>query len=218
MDGKQLSHAAFHKKTKMRRLLSYPNQERQWRCKKIGEPLHCSAMLARLGPNASVRPLVPAVAKVAGPCQFGSLPGRSTRDAVAILEHVFERFTSPSNQASRRSCLLAGCLIDLKEAFDTIPRDRLWAAVASVAKLKGLSLVLETGHAGTCYIIRNSLGRPITKVHVKGSVEDPLCFVLLYALSKNHSSTKENPSTRGSLQWFRVQKQRRDWICRTFAF
>ena len=33
--------------------------------------------------KASVRPLVPAVGKVTGPCNFGSLPGRSTGDAIA---------------------------------------------------------------------------------------------------------------------------------------
>ena len=37
-------------------------------------------------------------------------------------------------------------------------------------------MVLEAGHAGTCYIIRSSIGRPVTKVHVtmgvrQGSVE-----------------------------------------------
>ena len=97
---------------------------------------------------ASVRPLVPAVAKVAGPCQFGSLLGRSTLDAVAIVENVFERFASPGHQASRRSCLLVGFWFDLEKAFDTIPRDRLWSPVASAANLKGLSVVLDAGHAG----------------------------------------------------------------------
>ena len=39
------------------------------------------AFLPQNRAKASVRPLVPAVAKVAGPCQFGSLRERSTRDA-----------------------------------------------------------------------------------------------------------------------------------------
>ena len=126
------------------------------------------AVLSHMGKawsKASVRPLASAVAKVAGPCQLGSLPGRSTRDAVSILENVFERFTSPGHQACRRSCLLAGFLFDV-EAFDTVPRDRLRAAVASTVKLKGLSVVLEAGHTVTCYVIRSCLGRPISKVHV----------------------------------------------------
>ena len=92
--------------------------------------------------------------------------GRSTRDAVAILENVRERFTSPAHQISRRSCLLSGFLFDLEKVFRTLPRDGLWTAVAWAAKLEGLSVVLEVGHAGTCNIIRNSLGRPISKVHV----------------------------------------------------
>ena len=137
------------------------------------------AVLSHVGKawsKASVRPLASAVAKVAGPCHLGSLPGRSTRDAVAILENVFERFTSPGHQACRRRCLLAGFLFDLEKAIDTVPRDRLRAAVASAAKFKGLSVVLEARHAGTCHVIRKCFGRPISKVHVtlgvrQGSVQ-----------------------------------------------
>ena len=61
--------------------------------------------------KAYVRTSVPAVAKVAGPCQCGPLPDRSTRDAVAILDNVFERFTSPGHQAGRRSCLACRFLV-----------------------------------------------------------------------------------------------------------
>ena len=151
--------------------------------------------------KTSVRPPVPAVGKVTGPCQFGPLPGRSTRDAVAILQNVLERFTNSNHQASRRSSLLAGFLFDLEKAFDTNPRDRLWAAVSDAAKLKGLSVVLKAGHAGTRYIIRNSLGRPVTKVHVtmgvrQGSVEGPLCFILLYALSITQARQKRPQQQR----------------------
>ena len=81
------------------------------------------ALLSHFGKawsEAYVRTSVPAVAKVAGPCQFGSLPDRSTRDAVAILENVFERFTRQAVAV----VLPAGFLFDLGKAFDTIPRDR----------------------------------------------------------------------------------------------
>ena len=67
-------------------------------------------MLSHIGKawaKAPVRPHVPAVGKVTGPCQFGSLPGRSTRDAIDILENVVERFTNSNHQANRRSCLFA---------------------------------------------------------------------------------------------------------------
>ena len=156
-------------------------------------------MLSHIGKawaKASVRPLVPAVGKVTGPYQFGSLPGRNTRDAIAIPENVFERFTNSNHQACRRSCLLAGFLFDLEKAFDTIPRDRLWAAVPEAAKLRGLSVVLEAGHVGTCYIVRNSLGRLVTKVPVtmgvrQGSVEGPLCFILLFAFNITQAQKKD---------------------------
>ena len=72
-------------------------------------------------------------------------------------------------------------------------------------KLKGLSVVLEASHAGTCCIIRTSLGRPVTKVHVtmgvpQGSVEGPLCVILLYALSITQAQ-KKYLSIRESLRW-----------------
>ena len=62
-------------------------------------------------------------------------------------------------------------------------------------------MALEAGHAGTCYIIRNSLGRPVTKVHVtmgvrQGSVEGPLCFILLCALSITQARKKRPQQQR----------------------
>ena len=190
----------FRKKIEMLRLHSYPYQAKTLGMRKNWRTIALLSHIGNAWAKASVRPLVPAVAKVAVPCQFGSLPGRSKRDAVAILENVFERFTNSNHKASRRSCLLAGFLFDLERAFDTTPRDRPWAAVSDAAKLKGLSVILEAVHAGTCHIIRNSLGRPVTKVHVtmgvrQGSVEGPLCFILLYALSITHSSTEKTSAT-----------------------
>ena len=103
--------AAFRKKIKMLRLHSYPNQAKTLEMRKIGEPSR--SHIGKAWAKASVRPLVPAVAKVAGPCQFGSLPGRSTRDG---------------KTCSRDS---AGFLFDLEEkAFDTTPKKRPRAAVS----------------------------------------------------------------------------------------
>ena len=57
--------------------------------------------------------------------------------------------------------------------------------------------MLEAGHAGTCYIIRCSLGRLVAKVHVtmevrQGSVEGPLCFTSSVR-SQHHASPEKNP-------------------------
>ena len=201
--------AVFRKKIKMLRLHSFPNQAKTREMRKIGEPLRCSATLVRLGQKHQFVHFVPAVAKIAGPCQFGSLPGRSTRDTIVIPENVFERFTNSNHQANRRSCLLASFLFDLERAFDTIPRDRLWAAGSDAAKLKKMSVILEAGHASTCYIVRNSLGKPVTKAHVtmgvrQGSVEGPLCFILLYALSITQAQKKKTSASEshcGGFTW-----------------
>ena len=112
-----------------------------------------------------------------------SHPGKRVRKI-----HQFESPGKSPQLPSRR-------FLDLENAFDTIPRDRLWARVSDAAKLTELSAVLEAGHEGTCYIIRNSLGRPVTRVHVtlgvrQGSVEGPLCFILLYALSITQARQK----------------------------
>ena len=166
-------------------------RQKTWEMPKIGEPLRCSVTLARLGPKHPFIHLCRQQQRL----QARVNSAHSFADAAAILENVFERCTSPGHQACRRSCLLAGFLFDLEKALDTVPRDRLRAAVASTAKLKGLSVVLEAGHAGTCYVIRSCLKRPISKVHVtlgvrQGSVESPLCSILLYALSTTQAKRK----------------------------
>ena len=82
-------------------------------------------------------------------------------------------------------------MFDLEKAFETIPRDRLWAAVSDAAKLKGLSVVLEAGHAGTCYIISTQPRKAHVTMGVpQESVDGPLCFILLYALSITQAQKK----------------------------
>ena len=114
---------------------SCPNQE-----KDIGDAKNWRtiALLSHIGKawaKASVRTLVPAVGKATGPCKFGSLPGRSTRDATAILRkrvreiHQIEPPRKPPQLSPSHRFLF-----DLEKAFDTIPRGRLWAAVSDAAE------------------------------------------------------------------------------------
>ena len=96
---------------------------------------------------------------------------------------------------------------DWEKAFDTIPRDRLWAAVSDAAKLKGLSVVLEAGHAGRCYIISKQPQKAHVTMGVRQeSVDGPLCCILLYALSITQAQ-KKKLSNRKSLRWFHVETQ-----------
>ena len=53
----------------------------------------------------------------------------------------------------RRGCWLF-FPFDLEKAFDKVPRDRLWRVIDEILDMKGLSLLLEAGHEGTCYIIK----------------------------------------------------------------
>ena len=174
--------AVFRRRTMRRRLLSCRNQEKSLGMRRIGEPSRCSPTLATLGhkhqfillcqqlEGSQVMPNWLAPWKKHERCN--SHPRKLVREI-----HQLEPPSKPPQLS------LCRFWFDLEKAFDTIPGDGLWAAVSDAAKLKGLSVVLEAGHAGTCYIIRNSLRRLVTKVHVtmgvrQGSVEGPLCFIL----------------------------------------
>ena len=91
-----------------------------------------------------VRPLVPAVFKGCRPMPIWLAPWKKHARCIAILENVFQRFSNPNHQASRRC---AGFFFNLEQAFDTIPRDRLWAAVSDAAKFTGLSVVVTQARA-----------------------------------------------------------------------
>ena len=77
--------------------------------------------------------------------------------------------------------------------------------MGSGLRCRKVERAVSGSHAGTCYIIRTSLGMFVTKVHVpmgvrQGSVEGPLCFILQYALSITQAQNKF--SVRDSLRWF----------------
>ena len=79
-------------------------------------------------------------------------------------------------------------------------------ALSDAAKLKGLSVVLEAGHAGTCYIIRN-----VTKGVRQGSVECRCASICLYALGVTQAQKKKTSASESHCtQWA-------DWTCLTFA-
>ena len=111
---------------------------------------------------------------------------------MAILENVFERFTSPGHHASRRSW-----------RKPPTPFREIACGQQSLLPQGGKvgRVVLEAGHAGPCYTIRKSVGRPITKVHVtlgerQGRVEGPLWFILLYALRITQAQRKRSQQQR----------------------
>ena len=163
--------AVLRRRTKTWRSLSYPNQEKTLGTRRIGEKAWAKASVCPLVPAVGHRPMPIWVAPWKMHARCNSHPRKRVREI-----HQLEPPSKPPQ--------LSPCRVFVRPGESI----RLWSAVSDAAKLKGLTVVLEAGHAGTCYIIRNSLGRPVTKHHVtmgvrQGSVEGPLCFILLCALS-----------------------------------
>ena len=77
-----------------------------------------------------LRPVKAAIAKTINRCQFGGLPGRGTREAVAMVEEIIERLKNwkPPNgkRGKKKLRILVAILFDLEKAFDKVPRARVW--------------------------------------------------------------------------------------------
>ena len=80
------------------------------------------------------------IAASVSPTQFGALPGRSTRDALALLMEVLDRHRRAPRQRQR---LPAAMLFDLSKAFDNVDREFLWGALEKKASSKDFRIVLE---------------------------------------------------------------------------
>ena len=135
--------------------------------------------------------------------QFGGLPGRGTRDAIAAVQDIFSRFCSlglggPPRRRPLR--IMAVVLFDLSKAFDCIDRQKLWHALEVKGVALGVRLALEELHDGTCYVLRDTRSQELLrKVHVKkgvrqGSTEGPLCFVAMYDLVLRELDSVRGPA------------------------
>ena len=58
--------------------------------------------------------------------QFGFYPGRNTLQPMFILRHLTHLMQYLHRQDKRRSPILHAAFMDFTQAYDTVPRDRLW--------------------------------------------------------------------------------------------
>ena len=139
--------------------------------RKIGEPSRCSA-LPRLGQKHRFVHLCQQLQR----WQAQANLARSLEEARDTVSHPGNRVRKihhlepPSNPPQLSPC-------------------RVFCHRSDTAKLKGLSVVLEARHASTCCIFRNSLGRPVTKVHVTMGVRSVVSSVC----PQHHASPEKRP-------------------------
>ncbi|CAK0840038.1 unnamed protein product [Prorocentrum cordatum] len=126
------------------------------------------------------------------PVQFGGLPWRSTRDAIGIVKEIINRVTCAANKRrshARSRWILVQALFDLGKAFDNVDREMLWDTLASMSDRVRLRLLLEEAHNGTYILLKDTrTGRVVRRLSVhqgvrQGSVEGPICFVILHDVS-----------------------------------
>ena len=132
--------------------------------------------------------------------QFGGLPYRGTRDAIAIVEDITERVATiaakraKSKRHDQKLFIVIQGLFDLSKAFDKIDRCKLWEAMRALFLREALVLFLEDIHDGACILIRDvnwssrsSIAKPVGSS--AGLFRGPLVFHL--AVRSHHSQDSE---------------------------
>eukprot|EP00959_Pyramimonas_sp_CCMP1952_P314696 6587682-Pyramimonas_sp.AAC.1 len=120
--------------------------------------------------------------------QFGALQGRSTRDAIALVDEIGRRFRENPYRTKTEYRILIAALIDLEKAFDLLTRSQVWEALDQLALSRGTRLVTEELYNGTCYILRDArTNKPCRQLLIRkgvrqGSVEGPGLFIAIYDL------------------------------------
>ena len=115
-----------------------------------------------------------------------TIPGISTTDAIFIVRQLQEKYLEKKKE-------LWMAFIDLKKAFDGVPREVIWWALKPLRELgveEGMISVIKSMYIGTMTAVKIG-GRESGKFSVRvgvhqGSVLSPFLFIIfLEALSKN---------------------------------
>ncbi|CAK0898989.1 unnamed protein product, partial [Prorocentrum cordatum] len=123
--------------------------------------------------------------------QYGAMPGRSTRDAVAVATEVISRHQQAHRVRVRGRAITAPpmllvILTDLEKAFDMIDRQSIWDRLADIQLRPDARETIEELHDGMCYLYRDVRTRlPVSRIQVQrgvrqGGVESPGLFVAAY--------------------------------------
>ena len=114
--------------------------------------------------------------------QFGFMPGRGTTDAIFILRQMQEKYLG-----KKKDIFFA--FVDLKKAFDRIPRKVIWWAMRSLGVSEWIVQTVQAMYDTPKSRVRlNGNFSEIFNVNVgvhQGSVQSPLLFIMVIeALSR----------------------------------
>ena len=118
--------------------------------------------------------------------QFGFIPGRGITDAVFVIRQLQEKYLA----AKKRPYM---AFVDLKKAFDRVPRKVIWSALRKLGVAKWIVRLVQGMYANERSRVRVGEGHTEAfevKVGVhQGSVLRPLLFIIvLEAFSREFCS------------------------------
>ncbi|KAL6531786.1 hypothetical protein OROMI_028149 [Orobanche minor] len=108
--------------------------------------------------------------------QFGFMSGRSTMEAIYLIRQLMEHYRDKKKDIHM-------VFIDLEKAYDKVPREVLWWALAKKGVSRKYIDIIKDMYEGTSTSVRTNVGRteefPITIGVHQGSALSPFLFAIV---------------------------------------